>query len=106
MEKTFTAFALIAFLCGCVSQPVNQSDAQKAEDACIAACKTALEGSQDLNSGPCLSEQITNDWVCDVAHSPRMPVDNQPENQCQAFRNGEAHHFVEVDLQCNVLKVY
>ena len=106
MERMFAALALVVLLCGCTSQPANQADAEKAQDACAAACITALSGGQDLGNGPCLSNQVIDDWVCDVAHSPREAVDNQPENQCPAFRNGDAHHFVEVDSKCNVLKVY
>jgi hypothetical protein len=61
----------------------------------------------DLSDGPCLTDggvEFYDDWVCDVAHSPREPVDNLPENQCQAFRNDEAHHFVEVSPQCEFIK--
>ena len=59
-------------------------------------------------NGPCLSDNNSEwniaDWVCDVAHSPRQDVDNLPENQCQAFRNSQAHHFVEVDSSCNFIR--
>ena len=59
-------------------------------------------------NGPCLSDNNPDwnitDWVCDVAHSPRQPVDDLSENQCQAFRNGQAHHFVEVDPSCNFIR--
>ena len=33
----------------------------------------------------------------DVAHDPRQAVDDDPANQCAAYRSGEAHHFVELD---------
>ena len=46
--------------------------------------------------GPCLGV-IKPDWVADVAHDPRRPVDDEPQNQCQAYRDGRAHHFVELD---------
>jgi hypothetical protein len=106
MRRSFSAFTLVVFLCACLGQPASQPDAKKAEDACAAACRTALESKQDLSSGPCLSEKLMNDWVCDVAHSPRTAADNQPENQCQAFRKGEAHHFTEVDTECRVIRTY
>lgn len=68
--------------------------------------------AQDINlaPGPCLSDLFESqwnvpDWVCDVAHSPRQPVDNLPQNQCTAYREGKAHHFVEVDENCNVIRV-
>ena len=33
----------------------------------------------------------------DVAHDPRQDVDDEPENECEAYRSGEAVHFVELD---------
>jgi hypothetical protein len=49
-----------------------------------------------MSRGPCLGV-IAPGWVVDVAHSPRRPVDDLPQNQCAAYRNGEASHFVELD---------
>jgi hypothetical protein len=76
---------------------------------CIEECKNRLDLEIDLSEGPCLSDGDVNwmieDWVCDVAHSPREDVDNQPENQCRAYREGKAHHFVEVDPDCNFIRV-
>jgi hypothetical protein len=59
----------------------------------------------DLSNGPCLSDAlpsgvITPGFVCDVAHSPRQAVDDDPKNQCSAYRDGRASHFVEVDPAC------
>jgi hypothetical protein len=36
-------------------------------------------------------------WVADMAHDPRQDVDDDPENQCAAYREGKADHFVELD---------
>jgi len=60
----------------------------------------------DMSDGPCLSNEIIPDWVADVAHDPRQDVDNLPENQCPAYREGEAHHFVELDIYGDVIKTY
>lgn len=74
-------------------------------DICIATCEVKLNSSQDISNGPCLSQEGgESDWVCDVAHNPREAVDDLPENQCNAFRNGTAHHFVEVDENCNLIR--
>jgi len=75
---------------------------------CIEECKKAMISGRDLSNGPCLLNPIPNlkDWVCDVAHNPRQPVDNLPENQCSSFREGKANHFVEVDIACNLIRVY
>lgn len=81
-------------------------DSSSPVDLCVNLCGDALSGGRDLSSGPCLSDRVLDDWVCDVAHSPRADVDDLPENQCGAFRDGVARHFVEVDLNCSVLRVY
>ena len=59
-----------------------------------------------LNTGPCIGDPLLNftDWVCDAAHSPRQPVDDLAENQCSAYREGRAKHFVEVDTNCNLIQ--
>ncbi len=79
-------------------------------DACISLCNEAVSEGVDLSNGPCLSddnpEWNIDDWVCDVAHSPRQDVDNLPENQCREFREGRAHHFVEVNEKCELIRVY
>lgn len=59
----------------------------------------------DFANGPCLGG-IGPDWVLDIAHSPRQPVDNQPENQCADFRAGRAHHFVELDPDGKLIQIF
>jgi hypothetical protein len=50
--------------------------------------------------------KINNDWVVDVAHNPRQAIDNLPENQCADYREGKVKHFIELDLNGEVTKVY
>ncbi|MCJ7740504.1 hypothetical protein MUP32_04285 [Candidatus Microgenomates bacterium] len=57
-----------------------------------------------LENGPCIAEEIIPDWCVDVAHDPRQEVDNQPENQCQSYRQGKTHHFVELDTEGNLIR--
>lgn len=59
----------------------------------------------DLSSGPCLAEEIIVDWSVDIIHNPRTAIDNKPENQCQNILNGKTHHFVELDLNGNVIQI-
>ena len=76
---------------------------------CIHLCEEALNSGRDLTSGPCLGDPIKNheDWVCDVAHYPRNhSIDDLPENQCSAFREGRARHFVEVTPSCELIRIY
>lgn len=60
----------------------------------------------DFSQGLCIAEDLMPDWVADVAHNPREAVDDLPQNQCRAFREGKAHHFVELDVNGEVLKIY
>ena len=91
----------IVFVSACTQ--ISDDVKQQAINVCVESCKAA---TQDLTNGPCLLNPIQelSDWVCDVAHSPREPVDDLPENQCSAFREGTAKHFVEVDLTCTLIQ--
>jgi len=106
MKKIFCIlllFLVFSFL-GCT----QKSEEEKAKLACIEECKKALNEGKDLSFGPCLLNPIKElpDWVCDVAHSPREAVDNLEENQCSAYRQGKAKHFVEVDPSCNFIRAW
>ena len=81
-----------------------QNAGNVAVSGCAAACRTALAEGADLSNGPCLSNSIINDWVCDVAHDPRQTMDNLPANQCRAYGTS-ASHFVEVGVDCNLIRV-
>ena len=78
-----------------------------AEGACVALCEAELEKGTDLSAGPCLGNPIAGyaDWVCDVAHSPRGATDGLPENQCSAYGEGIAKHFIEVGEDCSAINV-
>jgi hypothetical protein len=56
-----------------------------------------------MTNGPCLG-LIKPDWVADVAHDPRQPVDDDPANQCPEYRSGEVGHFVELDPEGNYIR--
>ena len=72
---------------------------------CEVLCNNVL--GTDLSNGPCLSDNNVDwdveNWVCDIAHSPRQDIDNIAENQCLEYRKGLAHHFVELDTECNLI---
>jgi hypothetical protein len=89
-----TIFAVAAG-CGGGSS-ASQSDQDKAVSEAKAAFQKAQ--GQDLSQGPCIAERLPGlpDWAVDVAHDPRQQVDDQPSNQCQSFRGGQTHHFVEL----------
>jgi hypothetical protein len=92
------AVALVAAGCGGSDPSGGSSEQAKA----IAEAKTAFQKAQsqgqNLSAGPCIAQQLPSlpDWAADIAHNPRQPVDNQPVNQCQSYRDGQTHHFVEL----------
>ncbi len=94
----FTLILLSTFVLGCIRENVVNK--------CINKCLELKNKGVNLSNGPCIDDFISNNWVCDVAHSPRESIDNLAENQCQAFRNGTAKHYVEVDTNCNFIREY
>ena len=77
-----------------------------AEDEKLGAVDAAREvyaedgEGHDLSSGPCLANPLDGpyeNWVVDIVHQPREAADDEAENQCSAFRDGDAEHFVELD---------
>ena len=102
----FAAITLAALFAGC-AQPAQQAtqtaELERAKVLCIQECFSQQAAGLDLSRGPCLSEEITRDWVCDAAHYPRQQVDDDPANQCPAYGK-TASHFVEVDAECGFLR--
>jgi len=99
---------LLFLLAGCSQQQENPATGNLTpQNACINLC-TGLKNSRDFSPGPCIGNPLQDfpDWVCDIAHSPRQEVDNQPENQCSAFAQGNAKHFVELTPECKFIKQY
>ncbi len=107
MKWALFLVAGIILISGCVQQQGNgqtTSIEEQAKQKCLVLCAAQ---SRDLSDGPCLTDndvEFYDDWVCDVAHSPREAVDNLPENQCAEFREGRAHHFVEVNPNCEFIR--
>ena len=90
-----------------VSQPIQSTPQANLQDDIL---KNALnlyiqKKSEriDLSYGPCLG-MVSDDWVLDIAHNPRQAVDDRPENQCADFREGRAHHFIELDPDGKLIK--
>lgn len=62
------------------------------------------EMGEDFSKGPCLSNALMPGWVVDIVHNPRIAIDDLPENQCPAYIEGKAKHFVELDLNGNLMR--
>jgi hypothetical protein len=82
---------------------ITQIEGERASAACVFTCKADLLDGRDLSAGPCLSNEIIPGWVCDVAHFPRLDIDNDPANQCPEY-GVSAGHFIEVDEACNIIR--
>jgi len=97
--------ALVA-LVGCGGGGASQDVRDRAVNEAMTAYEQAKQVGTNFSRGPCIAEQLPglSDWVADIAHDPRQPVDDVPANQCQRFRNGQAHHFVELDPSGNLIR--
>ncbi len=62
------------------------------------------ERGQNFSNGPCLSDALMPGWVLDIVHNPRQRIDDLPENQCPAYVEGRAKHFVELDIDGNFIR--
>jgi hypothetical protein len=75
------------------------------KEGAVAAAREAYaqasdNGTKDLSTGPCLANPLDEpyeDWVVDIVHEPRQASDDEAVNQCSAYRDGTAKHFVELD---------
>lgn len=101
----------VIFAAGCIEDKETRKPDDKisiqdrfAINYCTALCRQKLNENASISNGPCLSNEITPDWVCDVAHHPRLDVDNIKENQCSSFTDGRAHHFVEINENCSLIR--
>lgn len=85
-------------------KPPTKSEIETAVNQARHTYTLEKQSGRDLSSGPCLSNALMPNWVLDIAHSPRQPIDDLPENQCLSYREGKAEHFVELDLNGNLLR--
>jgi hypothetical protein len=103
MRTILIALAAVLAAAACGDGP-EESERDRAVAAAQAAYAEAKAEGVDFAPGPCLGV-VLEGWVADVAHDPREDVDDLPENQCEAFRSGEADHFVELDPDGKVIRV-
>ena len=106
--RCVSLLALVAavLLVGCGGASSGQDARDRAVNEAMQAYHEAKANGTNLDRGPCIAEQLPGlpDWVADVAHSPRQPVDDVPANQCRRYRSGQADHFVELDPSGNLIR--
>jgi hypothetical protein len=108
MWRLLLALIVILSVVACGGSSVSKDERARAVAAAKAAYQAAQAKGTDFSNGPCIAEQLPDlhDWSVDVAHDPREDVDNQAANQCQAYRQGKTHHFVELDPDGNLIRTH
>ena len=114
MPKTFllilalTIILLTGFLTLAINNDSEKPPSKTEIDTAVNQAKyfygQKQEREEDMSNGPCLTESLMPGWVVDIVHSPRQPIDDLKENQCQSFREGRAKHFVELDINGNLIR--
>lgn len=87
-----------------LSNVVSKSEIDTAVNQAKHLYNQEKEKGRDFSSGPCLSEALMPNWVMDIVHDPRLPIDDRAENQCSSFREGRSKHFVELDIDGNLVR--
>lgn len=103
-SRPLARLTIVMGLLGSGAALAGRETKEQAVELAQQAYQQALARGETLSQGPCLGV-IMPGWVVDIAHKPRQSIDDRPENQCAAFRMGEAGHFVELDPQGNVIRV-
>jgi hypothetical protein len=100
MRERLVAVGLaVLMLAACGGETASEATVERAK----AAYERARAAGVDFSAGPCLGI-IEPGWVADVAHDPRQPVDDEAANQCDAYRSGEADHYVELDPEGELIR--
>ncbi|MGH9174999.1 MAG: hypothetical protein ACRD1H_11620 [Vicinamibacterales bacterium] len=98
------AAGILLLITGCMDDDADADDRARAiAEAQRVYAERKAEGV-DFTDGPCIAEEVIDDWAVDVAHDPRQEVDDRPENQCRSYRDDETHHFVELDPDGNLIR--
>ena len=102
---------LIGVLClslglSCINEErATSEEKERAVAEALKAYSEAQRNGADFSNGPCIAEEVIDDWSVDIAHDPRQDVDDKPENQCRFYREGRTHHFVELSPDGTVLRI-
>ena len=100
--ETTACVAKVSTASGSALPPQGEGESFDASRACVKLCENEKAKGRNFSAGPCLSDAVIKNWVCDVAHDPRQDVDNLEQNTCPAF-GVTAQRFVEVDENCRII---
>jgi hypothetical protein len=98
--------SVVLMVPGCGGDDVSEDEQDRAIAEATKAYEKAVSRGKNLDVGPCIAEELPGlpAWVADVAHDPREEIDDEPENQCRRFREGEASHFVELTPEGELIR--
>jgi len=82
--------------------PDYVSEQQEAISGAMELYNKSKESGMEFNY-QCLGS--VGDYAVDIVHVPRTEEDNLPENQCQDYKEGKVHHFIELDKDGNVVRI-
>lgn len=104
LAVAFASVVLVAL--GCGGDDVSEDERARAVAEAMKAYEKAVSRGRDLDAGPCIAGELPGlpAWAADVAHDPREDIDDEPENQCRRFREGEASHFVELTPEGELIR--
>lgn len=85
-------------------KPTPKNEIETAVNQAKHLYRQEKDRGRDFSSGPCLSNALMPGWVIDIAYNPRLPADDLPGNQCSAYLEGRADHFVELDPNGNLIR--
>lgn len=98
-----TAFLTLLMNAADLSKP-TKNEIDTAVNQANLLYKYEKERGRDFGSGPCLSDALMPNWVVDIAHNPRLPIDDREGNQCPSYVEGRSEHFVELDIEGNLIR--
>lgn len=105
---TLTVILVTGYLTLAMNAPLTKFVSKVMIDTAVNQAKHIYgqekEKNRDFSTGPCLSDALLSNWVVDIAHNPRIPMDDLPQNQCPGSFEGRAQHFVELDLEGNLIR--
>lgn len=102
--------AVVVILAGVVTAMTlirSRNDAAQKDPDIVAAAQQLYQEQKragiSMDAGPCLGT-VAGDWAVDIAHSPRMGMDDEAQNQCALYRAGTVHHFIELSPEGTYLR--
>lgn len=109
MLRTLLLLAAVAVLaagCDRDSDEPSDDERQRAIDAALEVYASEAAAGADFSAGPCIADELEDvpGWSADIAHDPRQEIDNQAENQCAAYRDGQTEHFVELTPEGDLIR--